>query len=170
MDYSWPTLSAASSEDTRKAETNIIWSLLPCMPDTNGYHLVFDLGWSAKWLNVASPWSDIPQNMEAGIQTWGSLERKCQMIVVSPFVSWPQKSNKVSSFAFYILGSHRGWPTFRGLKVRLYVLMKEKCQGSKILGLETWLWTFLENKVGHGDFFFLLFSFLYVSSLLSYSF
>jgi len=39
-------------------------------------------------------------------------------------------------------------------KIRLSVLKEEKCQGSEILGLETWLWTFLENKVGHGDFFF----------------
>lgn len=40
------------------------------------------------------------------------------------------------------------------VKIRLSVLKEEKCQGSEILGLETWLWTFLENKVGHGDFFF----------------
>lgn len=32
--------------------------------------------------------------------------------------------------------------------------MEEKCQDSEIVGLETRLWTFLENKVGHSDFFF----------------
>ena len=171
MDCFWPTLSEASSEDTRKAEVNIIWRLLTCMPDTNGYQLLLELGWSTRWLNAASPCGLIflkiwwlgskHEGLQRERARWQFYHLLC------PGLTCQTASLLLHSVCQVV--AEADLP--QGVKIRLSVLKEEKCQGSEILGLETWLWTFLENKVGHGDFFFsLIFSFLYVSSLLSNSF